>query len=850
MARQHSFCQYQLPVFLKSLLLGCLTLLLVIGLHRPGTAQLLPQQAQALLDQGHQQLAQGYPAAAITSWRQAQRLYEQLQDSEGKAGSLINQSLAYQNLGQYPHACKTLAQPLHFEEEICTALLQLPPSGVELKDRLLQSLSQQFSPVQVLGLRNLGDVLRQMNQLETAQAVLERGLTAADALRLDDHGLRLSLAHTHQALYKQAQNDWWGSQQEPQLGVALQEAQTALKLYESVNHAGVSPALATTAQLQQLALLLDLKHWTGAATPFQSPDLIALEQQLPAQIAPLAQNLLKPNLASLGAVETIKAHLILADIFQKIGQAPKLTPLPNSPAQPVVQFALDHAQSAYRSSQQLGNWRLESAAAGLLGDLSRQQQRESVSRQFYKVALSRAQAAEAPDLAYQWQQRLGDLDEQQGNRVAAKAYYQAAVGSLNQVRQSLYASNPDFQFSFWEQVEPIYQHYMSLLLDAPASDRNEVLKDVIETNRQLRLAELENYLRCSQLDVLPIEDISLTESRAGAAFISILDLGNRYEVIVQSPDGTLHRHTPDAEVVRMTAEKLLTDLYDKNATGIPEPVLLPKAQVLYQQLLAPLKRYLPRSGTLVFTLDSSLQQIPMDLLHDGSSYLFEKYGIALTLNAQLRPSKSLPARRLEVLLAGVSETAPSFESPRSPQGLQPLPKVVTEIKAIESLATADQTLLNEAFTRERLHSALKSRQYPIIHISTHGRFSSDPSQTMILAWDQPLDLTQFRAVLQQSDPAAIELLTLSACQTAEGDKRSVLGLAGVAVQAGARSTLASLWLVEQDSTALLMKAFYQNLKAGMEQPEALRQAKLVVRQDPRYTSPFYWSSFILLGGAA
>ncbi len=158
--------------------------------------------------------------------------------------------------------------------------------------------------------------------------------------------------------------------------------------------------------------------------------------------------------------------------------------------------------------------------------------------------------------------------------------------------------------------------------------------------------------------------------------------------------------------------------------------------------------------------------------------------------------------------------------------------------------------MNRAFTRDRLQQEMNSEPFPVVHISTHGRFSSDPQQTMILAWDQPLNVNQFSSLLEsrQRGHSELELLTLSACETAQGDKRSILGLAGVAYRAGARSTLASLWLVNDKSTVILMENFYQNLKVGMPKAEALRQAQLTLRQNPKYFHPYWWAGFVLVGG--
>jgi CHAT domain-containing protein len=136
-------------------------------------------------------------------------------------------------------------------------------------------------------------------------------------------------------------------------------------------------------------------------------------------------------------------------------------------------------------------------------------------------------------------------------------------------------------------------------------------------------------------------------------------------------------------------------------------------------------------------------------------------------------------------------------------------------------------------------------------LATHGQFSSDASETFVLAWDKPINLNELSELLrsrEQLNPAAIELLVLSACQTATGDQRAALGLAGVAVRAGARSTLASLWNLNDESAALLTSLFYQELVKGtLNKAEALRQAQLALLRDRDYRHPVHWAPYVLVG---
>ena len=186
----------------------------------------------------------------------------------------------------------------------------------------------------------------------------------------------------------------------------------------------------------------------------------------------------------------------------------------------------------------------------------------------------------------------------------------------------------------------------------------------------------------------------------------------------------------------------------------------------------------------------------------------------------------------------------------SRQGFNSLPNVATEVERIASLVPAE-IILNEEFTRERLRSQINTLPYPIVHLATHGQFSSRAEDTFLLTWSDRLNVRDFDLLLQDRDFARdtpIELLILSACQTATGDNNAALGLAGIAVRSGARSTVATLWSIQDDSTAELVTQFYQALKTpGISKAEALRHAQLNLLRSSKYDHPFYWSAFVLIG---
>jgi CHAT domain-containing protein len=231
----------------------------------------------------------------------------------------------------------------------------------------------------------------------------------------------------------------------------------------------------------------------------------------------------------------------------------------------------------------------------------------------------------------------------------------------------------------------------------------------------------------------------------------------------------------------------------------------------------------------------------MAALYDGKQYLLEKYSLALSPGMQLLPTRSLKPQNLKIITAALSEAR---------QGFKALPAVQAEVKEI-SAELPVQLLLNQQFTDINLQNAIKSNPFSILHLATHGQFSSKSDDTFILSWDSKInvkELSEFLKNRNELDSTPIELMVLSACQTAKGDNRAVLGLAGVAVRSGARSTLATLWAVKDESTAKFMVEFYKNLKKpGISKAEALRQTQLTFLQDADFQHPFYWSAFVLIG---
>ncbi|HBK65590.1 MAG TPA: hypothetical protein DD000_19380 [Cyanobacteria bacterium UBA11166] len=292
---------------------------------------------------------------------------------------------------------------------------------------------------------------------------------------------------------------------------------------------------------------------------------------------------------------------------------------------------------------------------------------------------------------------------------------------------------------------------------------------------------------------------------------------------------------------------------------------LNSSQQLYQWIIAPLAEDLAAGGVknLVFILDSGLRSLPIAALHDGKRFLIEKYSISLMPSLSLTDTSYRNINNAQVLAMG----ADTFSEQK------PLPAVPIELGAIAGKIWKGKYFLNNAFTLENLKAQRQETPFGIIHLATHANFlPGQPSESYIQLWNSKLRLDQIRQLGWHNPP--VELLVLSACRTALGDEEAELGFAGLAVQAGVKSALASLWYVSDEGTLGLMTEFYQELKISSIKAEALRQAQLAMLRGEvqiesgklrsggeeiilppelvrvgnlQLTHPYYWAAFTMIG---
>ena len=239
--------------------------------------------------------------------------------------------------------------------------------------------------------------------------------------------------------------------------------------------------------------------------------------------------------------------------------------------------------------------------------------------------------------------------------------------------------------------------------------------------------------------------------------------------------------------------------------------------------------------------DGPLRTIPLAVLHDGERFLVERYALATTPGLSLVGVAT--AEPISRVLAQRAHRARrrGFAGPAVRRG---------GASKASSSTFPSRTYADEAFVTATLEREIVAGGYSIVHMATHARFEADYRRSFLLAFDDVITMDRLEDVMgsQRFTDRPVDLLVFSACQTAVGDERAALGLAGVAVKAGARSALASLWSINDESTALLIAEFYRQLaQPSNDKADALRGAQLALLNDERYRHPAYWAPFLMIG---
>ncbi len=375
---------------------------------------------------------------------------------------------------------------------------------------------------------------------------------------------------------------------------------------------------------------------------------------------------------------------------------------------------------------------------------------------------------------------------------------------------------------------------------------------------------------------------------AGTVLVQYFVTPERLRILVTTPDTKLFRDSPITEADlnrRVTAFR----------TALKDPRLdpRPQAQVLHEVMIAPIADLLKQAEAklLMVSLDRTLRYVPVAALHDGKSWLIEKYGLAMYTAAAGTSLDKPPVAEWRVAGLGVSsggvvEGLPFTELPAVPEELTGIVRQEGDVATAAGVLPGIRRLDTE-FTAQSLVEAIR-KNYPVLHIASHFRFSPTEAggSYLLLGEGQKLTLDAFRTGDNYKLPR-VDLLTLSACETAMGasgeDGSEVEGFGALAQKRGAKAVLATLWSIADGTTGIFMQGLYAQRQQGqLTKAEALRRTQLafisgqselpllsagmrggqrgdvhnsnvaaaerwVIEVDKPYAHPFYWAPFILMG---
>jgi len=515
--------------------------------------------------------------------------------------------------------------------------------------------------------------------------------------------------------------------------------------------------------------------------------------------------------------------------------------LPGAPDRLLLR-ALGGFADASSMADGLGDRRIASYGWGYLGALYEDDGQLAEALRLTHKAVFAAQQANAPESLYRWQWQAGRLLRRTGATDEAIASYRRAIRTLQGIRPELAVGYGGQPAPFRDAIGPVYFQLVDLLLQRAAAtpgaaQATPLLVEARETVELFKAAELRDYFRDDCVDTLLSKTTGLDVVSKSAVAVYPILLPDRIELLVSLPTGLKRVAVPVTAAAVTREVRDFRRLLEKRTTR----EYLPHARQLYDWLVRPLEPDLAsvRIDTLVFVPDGPLRTIPMAALHDGKQFLVQKYALAITPGLNLTDPRPVDRRNMKVLAVGVTEAV---------QGFPALPNVSAELDSLRTLF-GSTTLVDKDFVVGKLERELKDEPFTIVHVASHGHFGADVGDTFLLTFDGKLTmdrLDQLVGVFKfREEP--LDLLTLSACDTAESDDRAALGLAGVAVKAGARSAVATLWDVNDRVSADLVAAFYQRLKDPSEsRADALRRAQLEILANPRYDHPGFWAPFLLI----
>ncbi|WP_299485881.1 CHAT domain-containing protein [Acaryochloris sp. IP29b_bin.137] len=768
----------------------------------------------------------GQHTEALQHWQAAKQFYHQLGDQQQLGRMSTEQAQTYRHLGQYQRAIALL----------CT------PAATQCSSESSLTIAQDQGDVtgEVAALGTLGEVSRLQAEYDLAIDWLNQGLALAQKHDRSTIDLLNSLGNTYTSRAqlrdrKAASLRIVGDddQAKPLMAKANQDRAQAIDAFET--------SLRLARQTQNLAA--QVRSLLNSISIYKRLADITQMQQAQATARSILEKL--PD---------SQAKVFAALTLAQVQLAPTSEATAVSLSGPVCLATIEQSQglmeTALAVARRIGDRRSESFALGQLGHFWECQQDYDTALARTLEAQAAAETFENRDSLYLWQWQAGRIYDANNQHSNALIAYRQALDTLDSIRNEIVAANRDQRLDFRETIEPIYRQLASLSLSQASLNLEsvdpEIAETVLGTMDRLQLALLQNYFgNDCVITALPSTEYEGLDQTSRTAVFNTILFQDRMAVIVTLPGQPqkLAWVEDDFPTVKQTINHYRREL-ERHFSLTPYNKRL--SQQLYGWFIKPFAADLVQAKieTLVFVQDGILRTVPMASLHDGQRYLIETYAITTTPSLALTAPQALAKERLSILALGLTESATV-----NGQYFPPLDHVQTELNHISSQLPDSQVFLNQEFTSDLMAQVLQTNRHNIVHLATHAEFGPEPEDTFLVTGNNSkLTLNAFDTLIRENTDQSrpLDLLILTACQTAVGDDRAALGLAGVAIQAGTKSVLASLWSINDQTTAQFVDHFYTALRQpGVSKAKALQMAQLEILKTRKH--PGYWSSFILIG---
>lgn len=499
-------------------------------------------------------------------------------------------------------------------------------------------------------------------------------------------------------------------------------------------------------------------------------------------------------------------------------------------------------KEAKKIGHEFGEKEIEADASGYIGELYEEDNRLDEALTYTRYAVFTAQLENIPASQYLWQWRTGRILRKKGQIDEAISALGQAVAILTPIRSELQKKLKFNNEFFFQQIEPVYKELAELLLEKARTMKNRKRKEdnilaARDTMEQLKRYELQDFFKDECVTCTRPEEITLNTAYKKTAILYPIILENSLELVVTLPGATENISIPIGkgdltEIVRRFRKRL--QKVNSNRYRF-------YAKKLYSLIIKPVSKYLFENSveTIIIVPDGVLRLIPFSAFYDGEKFLVESFA-TVTLPSVTIPPPSKMSSEKDILLCGLSQGI---------DGDRGLPMVDEELRNIYNLF-GGLKLSDSRFTVERLDNILRKKDFTIIHMATHGYFGFSTGETYLETYSGKLSMETLEELIKlgRFREKPVELLTLSACESAIGDERAALGLGGVALKAGVKSAVATLWVINDLSASTAITFFYNQLSMpGISRAEALRQAQINMIHSSQFKHPAYWAPFLLIG---